>query len=165
MKRLFLVLAASVVACGGGTPDPAPVETPEEEARTCEPKQALVATAKATPRVLGCEDKEKLTAVVDACNGGDPAQCYVVGSCLAMRVLMIGDKDPAERAKAVDMGMKAMRIACDGGIAEGCSNRAGMIENQETDTQARKEACADVIRACQLGKEAACTHCLACGSW
>jgi len=165
MKYQLFVLVMSVVACGGGTPEPAAVEPSTEGAVSkCEPKPALAATAKATPKVLVCDDKEKLPAATDACNGGDPAQCYVVGSCFAMQILMIGDKDPVQRAKAIEMGKKAMRVACDGGIADGCYSRAGMIENQTTNRRAREEACEDVIRACHLGKQAGCMSCLACGS-
>lgn len=164
VKCHLLVLVMSVGACGGGTPEPAAVEPSTEEAVTkCEPKPALAATAKATPKVLVCDDKGELTAATDACNGGDAAQCYVVGSCFAMQILMIGDKDPAQRAKAVVLVKNALRIACDGGIADGCYNRAGMIENQETNRQAREEACEDIIRACQLGKQAGCVGCFACG--
>jgi len=124
----------------------------------------MAAKAKPAPRVLVCSDRIKLTAATDACDKGDAAECYVVGACLAVQISMLEGKDPVQRARAVEQGKKAMRLACDGGIAEGCDNRAGMIENQATDPAARKEACEDIIRGCQLGKQVDCAECLACGN-
>lgn len=157
--RLLLLL---LPACGGGTPAPAAVEAPPEAANRCEVKPALAATAKPTPRASSCTSRPELAAATDACNGGDAAQCYVVGVCFIVQVSMIGDKDPVQRARAVEQGKKALRVACDGGIAEGCDNRAGMIEDQATNQAARREACADIIRGCHLGKQVDCAECLGC---
>lgn len=164
MRRAFLLplVLVLVPACSGGTPAPVAAEAPSESENRCEVKPAIAATAKEAPRVLGCSDRGKLTAITDACNGGDAAQCYVVGACLAMEILMLEGKDPVRRARAIEQAKKAMRVACDGGIAEGCDNRAGLIENQATSPAARKEACEDVIRGCHLGKQANCLECLAC---
>jgi hypothetical protein len=159
----LLLLVTMLPGCGSGAPPAHAPDGPSEDAsNACEVKPALAATAKATPKALGCTDSAELVVATEGCNKGDAAQCYLVGVCFAVEVSMIGDKDPARRAKAIEQGKKAFRIACDGGIADGCDHRAGMTENQQTDPAARKEACADITRGCQLGKQVDCTECLGC---
>lgn len=158
-----LLLLLMLSGCGPSTPPAHASEKPSDDApNKCEPKPALAATAKPTPKALGCSNSAELVTATEGCNKGDATQCYLVGVCFAVEVSMIGDKDPARRAKAIQQGKKAFRIACDGGIADGCDHRAGMTENQQTDPAARKEACEDITRGCQLGKQVDCTECLGC---
>jgi len=162
-ETFLIVLLLS--GCGAGTREPTVAEAASAEpANPCEPKPAMVSKAIATPKVRSCDDRASLVAATEACNGGNATECYQVGVCFAVQVSMLGDKDPVRREAAVTQGKKAFRVACDGGIAEACDNRAGMIENQATNPAARKEACQDVIRACHLGKKVDCAECLGCGT-
>lgn len=157
----FVVL---VSACGAGAREPVAAEASSAEpANPCEPQPAMVSKAVATPKVRSCEDRPALAATTEACNTGDAAACYQIGVCFVVVISSLGDKDPARRAEAVRQGKKAFRVACDGGIAEACDNRAGLFEDQQTNPAARKEACRDVLRACQLGKKVDCAECLGCG--
>lgn len=162
IKSLFVVLVLS--GCGAGTREPAVAEGGgAEPASRCEPQPAMVSKAIETPKVRSCEDRASLEAATAACNGGDARECYQIGVCFTVQVAMLADKDPARREAAVRQGKKAFRVACDGGIADACDNRAGLFDDQATNPAARKEACADVLRACQLGRKVDCAECLGCG--
>lgn len=168
MRRLAcgpLLIVVLLSGCGAGTREPTAAVAPSAEpANPCEPQPAMVSKAIATPKLRSCDDRAALGAATEACNGGDASECYQVGVCFAVVVSALDDKDPVRRAAAVTQGKKAFRVACDGGIAEACDNRAGMIENQATSPAARKEACQDVIRACHLGKKVDCAECFGCGT-
>lgn len=165
MRRSTVVLLVllSISSCGGGTPAPAVAESSSEpSSHRCEVNPEIAATAKTTPKALGCSNRAELVAAAEGCHQGDAAFCYQLGVCFAVEVSMVGDKDPTKRSKAIAEGKKAFRVACDGGIADACDHRAGMIEDQQSNPAARKEACEDIRRGCHLGKKVDCAECFAC---
>ena len=160
MKLPSLALLLALISCSGSALPPASADNHADEAPTrCAVQPALAAKATPTPKALGCTNRAALAAATEGCNQGDPVQCYLVGVCFAAEISMIGDKDPSRRAGAVAQGKKAFRVACDGGIADGCSVRADLFEDQQTNPASRKEACEDVVRGCNLGRLVNCTEC------
>lgn len=145
-RGLFLVV--TLAACGGPS---APATTPAE---LDEPDRCAAAPEVAATRVArtstGCLNADDLAALESACEAGDPVACdRAVGCRLSF------DLDPAPGAVA---SMRvALRTACDGGIAESCRLRVGVVT--ETGGAMPADACDDLIRGCQLGDESSCFDC------
>lgn len=160
MKHFLLPATVLLVACPSATPAPVDAdEPPAAESNNCEAKPEMAAEAKPKPVHVGCMDHAELTAIAAACNDGDPDKCWQAGSCFALELLNDeGDMGLRDSAK------NAMRVACDEGMAEACMARAGLIQNQDTSTTAREEACKDAIRACHLGHKIGCADCVMCGA-
>jgi len=150
-----------LAACGTA-PAPEP-EAPEPEAPgNCTPKPELQAKAIAKPDGVLCSDREVLVKTAAACNDKkDALSCYKIGVCHTSNALL---GDTSKREKSREMAKKALRIACDGGVPEGCMVRAGLFEDQKKNPLQRKAACADAVRACHLGHRIGCADCVMCGA-
>jgi hypothetical protein len=145
--RGLLLLIITVAACGGASSTataPADVEAPDR----CAADPAVAATRMPRPAGTGCMSQASLDALDQACQGGDAAACdRAVGCRLSL------DLDPAKAP-----GLRLMlRTACDGGIAESCRLRVGVVT--ETGGALPDDACADLIRGCQLGDDLSCYDC------
>lgn len=149
IARPLLGVLVSIAACGGADhPAPAAVEAPS----VCVADAAVAATRRPRPAGTGCMSAEAITALGHDCNGGDVDACDRMAGCQLFAV--IGDTpDPA----AVTSARAALRLACDGGIAESCRLRVGVAMNDGSPLPA--DGCADLIRGCQLGDDQSCFDC------
>ena len=161
-RWLLFGIAGWLSACAGAAVPP-PVEPEPEKPGNCSPKPELQATAIKKPDGVICTDREALVEMVASCNKKDALSCYKVGVCHTTNALVFA-RDPAKRAKTIAQAQKALRIACDGGVAEGCMVRAGLFEEQRNVPAQKKAACADAIRACHLGHKIGCADCVMCGA-
>ncbi len=147
--RRSLAILVSIAACGGADhPAPAVVETPS----VCVADAAVAATRRPMPAGTGCMTADAITTLGHACNGGDVDACYRMAGCQLFAV--IGD---TPNPSAVTTVRAALRLACDGGIAESCRLRVGVA--MEDGSPLPADGCADLIRGCQLGDEQGCFDC------
>lgn len=100
-------------------------------------------------------DQAAREALVAACNADDADACYRAASCELLD--QVGAEPGAARTASVANVRKATRVACDGGIAEACLLRVGVVMSLGEPQPA--DACADLVRACQLAGDPACFDC------
>jgi hypothetical protein len=151
MTRIAPVLSIvlCLAACGGpGRPAPAPVEEPS----ACAADPSVAATRRPKPDGTGCMTQEAITALGDACNGGDADACHRYVGCQ-----LLGELGTSPSSAAIAQARGALRTACDGGIAESCRLRVGVVT--ERGQPMPDDACADLIRGCKLGDESSCFDC------
>lgn len=162
MRHIWILLVGALGACASA-PTAEPVQPEAETPGNCTPKPEQASKAIAKPQAIGCSDRAQLVELTKACNKSDPTACYQIGVCHTTNALLLSS-DRSKKAKTLAMAKKALRIACDGGLAEGCMVRAGLFEDQKTNAAARKAACADAVRACHLGHKIGCADCVMCGA-
>lgn len=150
MARIALVLVSvllSFAACGGPARPPAE-PPPTDEVDACAAAPSVAATRVARDFSTGCMSSESMTAYGAACTEGDPVGCDRWVGC------QLGGELSAE---AITTARAALRTACDGGIAEACRLRVGLLTENGQPMPA--DGCADIIRGCQLGDESSCFDC------
>ena len=141
---LLLILVGACSGAGSAATAPAEVEAPDP----CVAEPSVAATRVPRPAGTGCMSRDALVALDDACSAGDPAACDRLVGCLVSDGL-----EPAETP-----GLRAaLRTACDGGIAESCRLRVGVVT--EAGGALPDDGCADLIRGCHLGDESSCFDC------
>jgi hypothetical protein len=146
---LLIVCVAGLAACGGASPSP---QEPVEPPSICEVDPAMAEKRRPKPEHPGCMDQAKLDAMEVACNDGDATACYLGAACILADQL---GKDPdAEAARNARM---ALRVSCDGGIAEACELRVSVA--MQHGEALPDDGCADLIAGCHLGDEMACLSC------
>ncbi len=146
---LIVVILASLAACGGAS---RPAPEPAEEPSACAADPAVAATRRPKPAGTGCMSQESVTALGDACDGGDPDACDRYVGCH-----LLGEMGTSATPDGITRARAALRTACDGGIAESCRLRVGVVT--ENGGAMPDDGCADVIRGCKLGDESSCFDC------
>jgi hypothetical protein len=96
--------------------------------------------------------QDALTALGHACNGGDADACDRYVGCQ-----LLGELGTAPSPDGITRARAALRTACDGGIAESCRLRLGVVT--EHGAPMPDDGCADLIRGCKLGDETSCFDC------
>lgn len=149
-RRTATVAVVLCIAACGGAPRPAPA--PVDEPSACVADPAVAATRRPKPAGTGCMSQADVTALGDACNGGDADACDRLVGCQ-----LLGELGSDPDARAIDRARAALRVACDGGIAESCRLRVGVAT--ERGAAMPDDGCADLVRGCQLGDESSCFDC------
>lgn len=168
--RLPGVLALTLLAACGGA-QPAPYVEPDVEG-VCKVDPAVAPGRVSKPASqLNCFDEAAFGAVQTACNDArEPAACFEAAQCLNAAAAMMEPTDPAREA-TVDSGIAGFRVACEGGIAEGCAIYASMAEEEvlaNREHPRRDELlatmCEGYQKACHLGEEFdGCARCMTAG--
>lgn len=144
-----VLIFLSLAACSGPSrPAPEPAEAPS----ACAADPSVAATRRHRPAGTGCMSQDDVTALGDACNGGDADACDRYVGCQ-----LLGELGAAPSPQGITLARAALRTACDGGIAESCRLRVGVLT--ESGAAMPDDACADLIRGCKLGDENSCFDC------
>lgn len=134
------------------TPEPAPEPEPPG---VCELQSAVAATRKPKPAGYpSCSTVESRDAYKLACLKDDFQACHHIATCLVADGAV---RPEAERKPYMDLARTFLKNACQAGLAESCTLRAGA--GVEAGLTAR-ETCEDLTRASQLGDASAQLSCL-----
>ncbi len=133
-------------------PEPAPEPEPPG---VCELQSAVAATRKPKPPGYpNCSSVESRDAYKLACIKDDFQACHHIATCL---VADGASRPEAARKPYMDLAREFLKNACQGGLAESCTLRAGAgVEAGMT----AKETCEDLTRASQLGDASAQLSCM-----
>jgi hypothetical protein len=134
---------------------PAPVVEPEPPG-VCELQSAVAATRKPKPAGYPhCSTVESRDAYKLACLKDDFEACHHIATCLVADGAM--KPEGSARKPYMELARTFLKNACQAGIAESCSLRAGAgVEAGMT----AKETCDDLTRATQLGDVSAQLSCM-----
>ena len=151
LKRLSSLVALILSSCVHA---PEPAHEPEPPG-VCELQPAVAATRKPKPPGNpNCSSVASRDAYKLACIKDDFQACHHIATCV---VADSASRPEAERKPYMDLARTFLKNACQAGIAESCTLRAGAgIESG----MPVKETCDDLTRATQLGDANAQLSCM-----